>query len=373
MSFCPSCGKELSAEESNAKFCAYCGKPLAAEEPVVEEPVVEETPVAEEAVVEEAAAEQPTPEKKPNINIDAEAIKGKLIELKDKALAFCDKVIEKAKTVPAIAGVLEKIDKKFYPAIVAAPVALVALLLVVIICVASSGSYMSPINDYLNTVNKKETSALKVTYSATPDFRVGLLKKYVSCANKADDFKDSIKDSDEYLEDIYDEIDDEFKSWKITFKEKSHKKLDKDDIEDLQDGLDDVYEDYYYEKLVDQYDDILDDDDDLEDMADDLDISESETKALLKAMINYYKSYDNMKVSEAYEVKGRFTIKADKDEWESETVKIYVIKVNGSWALAGIDGTVTFKDDDEEIALFKSFFSRLRTNYVTGDLLSNMN
>ena len=48
MSFCPSCGKELSNEESNAKFCAYCGKPLAAEAPVVEEaPKTEEAPKLE--------------------------------------------------------------------------------------------------------------------------------------------------------------------------------------------------------------------------------------------------------------------------------------------------------------------------------------
>ena len=377
MSFCPSCGKELSAEESNAKFCAYCGKPLAAEEPVVEEPVVEETPVAEEAVseevpvAEEAAAEQPTPEKKPNINIDVEAIKTKLIELKDKASEFCDKVIEKAKTVPAIAGVLEKIDSKFYPAVVAAPIALVILLLVVIIGISSSGSYMTPINEYLNTVNRKETNTMKVIYSLTPDYREGLLKKVVACASKSDDFKDELKDRDESFEDIYDNIDDEFKKWKITFKEKSHKKLDKDDIKDLQDALDDVYDDLY-EKGVDEFEEVLDDDDDLEDFADKLDISENEAKALLKAMVKYYKSFEKMKVTEAYEVKGRFTIKADKEEWESNTIKIYVVKVNGSWTLAGISESVTFDDDDEEIALFRSFFSKLKTNYVKTDVFSSI-
>ena len=363
MSFCPYCGKELSAEENGAKFCAYCGKPLNAEEPVTEEaPVAEETPVVEEAPATEGT---PAPEKK--INIDVEAIKAKLIELKDKAVALCNTIVEKLKTVPALAGIIEKIDQKFYPAIVAAPVALVLLILVLVIGIFSSGSYMTPINDALNAINKKQTDFQKVVYSVTPDYREGLLKDAFAKLSKADKYDDYVDDAKENLEEIYEKIDDEFKSWKITFAEKSHKKVDKDDLEDYQDQLDDIFDDNY-EDIVDNCQETLEDDDDLESFADSLDMSENDAKRLLKSMVKYYNSFDKMKVSEVYEVKGKFVIKADKEEWESETVKIFVAKVNGSWVIVDVDGSIEFEDDDEELDLFRDCFSVFNYDYTSYDL-----
>ena len=351
MSFCPYCGKELSTEENGAKFCAYCGKPLNAEAPVVEEaPATEGTPA---------------PEKK--TNIDVEAIKAKLIELKDKAVALCNTIVEKLKTVPALAGIIEKIDQKFYPAIVAAPVALVLLILVLVIGIFSSGSYMTPINDALNAINKKQTDFQKVVYSVTPDYREGLLKDAFAKLSKADKYDDYVDDTKENLEEIYEKIDDGFKSWKITFAEKSHKKVDKDDLEDYQDELDDIFDDRY-EDIVDNCQETLEDDDDLESFADRLDMSENDAKKLLKSMIKYYNSFDKMKVSEVYEVKGKFVIKADKEEWESETVKIFVAKVNGSWAIVDVDGSIEFEDDDEELDLFRDRFSVFNYDYTSYDL-----
>lgn len=363
MSFCPSCGKELSAEESTAKYCAYCGKPLAAEEPVVEEPpVAEEAPVAEEVpVAEEAPATEEAPKAEAKPSIDVEAIKAKLIELKDKALVLCDKVIEKAKTVPAIAGVLEKIDKKFYPAVVAAPVVVVLLVLILLIGAFSSGSYMSPLNDFLNQANKKTANEQKLTSTLMADFRYDLMKKVSDIMKDNDDYNDSIENANDDLEDAFDELDDEFDNWKIKFEVKSKEKLDKDDVEDLQDTLDDYYDDYV-EDMIDNFDDILDDEDKLEDYADLMDIDEKEVTKLLNAYKKYYESFEDVKVSEVYEVKGKFIVTADKDEFKTETVKLFFAKINGNWVYAGCDGSLSLEDSD---GYFDFIMEYLEEDYTT--------
>ena len=367
MSLCPSCGKELSAEESTAKFCTYCGAPLVAENAEVNNETVSETPNTENAVVSEAPVSETTPNSQPEqankINIDVDEIKEKFDDVKEKALPMIDQLFEKLKGVPVIGPVVEKIDKKLYPVVLAAPVALIVLLLVVIIAVSSSGGYMDPMNDYIKLVNKKSTDYVKLQTVLKPDFRAKLLKDMYN--TDIESLEDSIEDSVDAYEDRYDELDDEFDKWKIGFKVKEKEKLDKDDLEDMEDYFNDYFDDYM-ESYIDQLEDTLDDDDELEDFADSMDISEKEAKSYIKKMIKYYESYEDVKISAAYEVKGKFTIKADKDDWESETVRVIFVKINGDWAYAGLDdgGSITFDDDDEEIYLFNSLFNPLEENHA---------
>jgi len=378
MSLCPSCGKELSAEESSAKFCTYCGAPLQTENVEAPNETVnaEETPNTADAVVTEEPVSEAAPENQPaqgnSLNINVDEIKDKLNEAKDKALPLIDQLFEKLKTVPVLNTILEKIDKKLYPLLLAAPVALIVLLLIVVIAISSSGSYMDPMKDYMNLVNKKSTDTMKVSTSLAPDFRANLLNKMISAASKSDEFEESLENASENMEDIYDNLDDEFDKWKIGFTAKSKEKLDKDDLEDLEDQWNDYY-DSYIESALDNMDDVLDDDDKIEDLADSMDVSEKEAKAFVKATKKYYESFEDVKITAAYEVKGKFTIKADKDKWESETVRIIFVKINGDWAYAGTkdNSSIVFDDDDEEIYLFNSFFSMLKRNYI-GEMSSNI-
>ena len=355
MSLCPSCGKELSAEESTAKFCTYCGAPLSTDNAANNATVAPETPVSE-------ATPNTQPEQANKINIDVDEIKEKLNDVKEKAIPFIDQIFDKLKTVPALNSILEKIDKKFYPLILAAPVALVALILVVVIAVASSGSYMDPMNDYFKLVNKKNTDYIKVSTALAPDFRAKLQKDMLNC--DIETIEDSIENYSDNMEDVYDELDDEFDKWKIGFEVKEKEKLSKKKVEKLQDAHDDYFDDYI-ESVIDEYKDILDDDDEIEDYADQMDVSEKEAKKYIKKMVKYYESYEDVKITAAYKVKGKFTIKADKDKWESETVNVIFVKINGDWAYAGLDDGeyIEFDDDDEEISLFSSFFSTLRGNH----------
>lgn len=218
-------------------------------------------------------------------------------------------------------------------------------------------------NDYFKLINKKSTDYMNITTSLSPDFRAKLEKNMYN--SDIESIEDMIKDATDELEDKYDALDDEFNKWKIGFEVKEAEKLSKKKVEKIQDTLEDYFDDYI-KSSIDEYEDILDDDDDLEDFADNLDISEKEAKSYIKKMIKYLESYEDVKVSEAYEIKGKFTIKADKDNWKSDTVRVLAVKINGDWAYAGLDdgNYISFEDDDEEISLFDSFFSPLKSNHA---------
>ena len=195
MSFCPYCGKELTPEEGSAKFCAYCGKPLDAEATVTEDTPVSETPVSNE-----------TPAGNPGI--DTNAIKENAMTAQNKFADFCNNIVEKLKSVPALAKLFEKIDKKFYPAVLAAPIAVVLLVFILVIGIFSAGSHMSPLNDFLNQVNRKTANEEKLQAPLMADFRYNLLKKTANIAKKIDSYQENIENTNENLEAKFDELDD---------------------------------------------------------------------------------------------------------------------------------------------------------------------
>ena len=310
MAFCPSCGKQLSEEESKSAFCAYCGKPL------------------------EGA----------DNNTYGQPAGGN--DLQNQATALVEKV--------------KGLDKKI---LIGVPVALVVIIIAFMLL--GGGSQMSPVNDYIKLINKQEIDSHKLEYALTPDFRANLLKNVHKQTAEMDRYEDMVEDRSEYFEDIYDEINDEYDKWKIGFEVKEKEKLSKKKLEDIQENWDDYFDDYIEDSL-DHYDDCLKDDDDLEDFADSMDIDEKEAEKLIKAAKKYAESFEDVKIQEAYEVKGKFTIKADKDEWESETVKLILVKINGDWAYAGLDDgdSIVFDDDDEELDLFRPLFSALSRGYL---------
>lgn len=333
MAFCEQCGKELAEGEK-----CTC---TAAETPVAEAPKAEAAPAAEAPKTEAApAAEAPKAEAAPA----AEAPKAETTIQVGQAVEQVKKSVGKNPLVWIIAGG-----------------ALVLLLLIGIVCMFTRDSYMSPVKDFMSAVNKRETNSIKVVGTLTPDFATKAMNKVVSKAKKSEDFQDMLEDSAEYLEEYYEEADDELGKWKLTFEKKKASKMDEDDLEDLQDALENSED--YIERMLDQYEDILDDDDDLEDFADDADLSEGQAKAVLKEFINYFKKYEKIEVTDAYEVKGKFVVKAGKDTYETDSVTLILIKVNGDWCYYGTEnGIGSFDDDDEGVLRFLSNY--LSNGYV---------
>ena len=340
MAICPACGKELTAEESNGKFCVHCGKPLEAEAPV---------------------ATEATPEEPKKVN----APKVDLTQIKEKVVSLINVALEKIKAIPALTKVVEKVDEKLQPVIlVVVPFCLIVVLVLSILgSVIGSFTFRAPMDRYLSLINKENTAREEYIYALSPDCRDNLLKKLVAASSVRDAVEDNLDNYKDTYKDIFEAINDEFDDWKISFKAGSTTSRKQFAV--------DYYEMNYdnrYKTSVDAYEDALKDDDSIEDMADNYDIKETEAEAILKAYIKYYKSFDNISITEIREVKGNFVIKADKHEWTSNTVRVYFVKVNGTWAYGGASTDITFETEDEEVALFSYFFDLLERNCAVGDL-----
>ncbi len=236
------------------------------------------------------------------------------------------------------------------------------------LCACGGGGYMTPVDNLMNAVNKKETDPMKLLTVMAPDFAAGEMEAVMKSMMKmSDDMEELMEDAVEENEEMYEEIDDEFDKWKISFEEKKAEKIEKDDLEDLVDE----YEDYYKDNLKDtvkSMEDALEDDDELEAFAEMLDIDEKDAKGLIKSMIKYMEAYEELKITAGYEVKGKFILKSGKDTYETDTVKFVVLKINGSWVYMGLtDGSVKFEEDDDY--LFSFFYSQLKGSSLYSDVM----
>lgn len=280
-------------------------------------------------------------------------------ELADGEQCTCTSAgVAPAGVAPAAAAPVAKEEKpnnnnKVIIGVVAAVAAVVVvLLLVVVLAVGGSKGYMKPVEDYMKAINKKETDPIKLYSTVMPDFSANLYADLNKKFKASEDYKDMYDDAVETMEENYEDCEDEYGKIKMSFESKKASKMDKDDLEDIQDYLDDYYDDSI-EDQIDELEDMLEDADEIEDAADELDISESEMKAIVKSYIKYLKSYEKMKVSAGYEVKGKFIVKAGKDEYKTETVEFQVVKINGDWVYWGVtDGSMRFEDDDEYLLTF---------------------
>ena len=182
MARCPKCGTEITGE--NQKFCNICGEPL-------------QTNTTEGG----------------NLASDV------------------SNLVDQVKSGD-VNGIVEKVksgDKKTIGILAGAVVAVV----VVVILIGSlfGGGYMDPINAYMKAMNSQSTDYLEVE-TALSGSKLGKIQRemfqaYVDADAErwGESYEDLIDDGKDDLEDFYDEIDDEYGKWKISFEEKSAKKL----------------------------------------------------------------------------------------------------------------------------------------------------
>ena len=336
MSFCPSCGKELSEAESQAKFCAYCGKPLNPEEAA-------------------KATREPKPAKElPKIDLK---------DLKNKVVELVNTVLEKIKSVPVLAKIANKLSEKLQPIVlVVVPfVLVVALVLSLLGAVVTEFTYRTTLDRYLSLVNNGEDDSTKQALALSPDFRDGKVNDILKKALEIDSYDDSVDLEDENLKNIYKALDEEYDKWKVSFKTKSTAILDKEDEIVYESNIDDSYK-----AAVDQLEDMLANEDTIKSLTTKYDCSEKEITELIKAYISYYKTFHEISIEGVREVKGNFVINADKEEYVSNTVRIIFVNVNGHWVMYNINNAITFNttDDNEllDVSRFTSIFNTLRSD-----------
>ena len=331
MRYCPKCGNEIP-EESDVQFCGACGYRF-----------------------QEDAAPAAT---------DNKENQSKAGEILEKGKQLVGNVAEVAKNVD-VNDVVSKAkagDKKVIAIGAIAAVAVIGLVILLVTSLFGKG-YMSPVEDYMKLTNKMSTDYFEVRDSLLGNKIAKAEEKIrkVFIDSDAEYYGDSMEDRyEEYNEDmekLYKKILKEYDKFKLSFEENKVKKMDKDDLEDAADFLNDCYED-----SLDNYEDMLEDDDDIEEFADMYDIDEKDAENLIKAYIDRCKQFVDCKVSAAYEVKGKFIVTVDgKDTYETDSVKLQLVKINGEWVYVGYEGSLRFDiDDDDEAEVLQSLLNGLR-------------
>lgn len=344
---CPKCGTELPDE---ALFCNECGEKLPS--PVAEEKK-EETPDNKTASESAEKAQETT-------DAAAEKVQEATVTATDKASdaanaaaektpeatgADAEKAPEAADTASGMASYTAPIDNSVLAKAqkesknsnigiiaVAAIGVLAVILLVVLLSNWFGGGYKAPLNRLRNNFNKQSTSVESYLSCFAPGYAVTLYKDVYGIFKSAD--KDAVKDFDELVadafEDFYEDAADEYgDDFKLTLEFKSADHLKDRDIKEIEE---------FYEDLFDSIEDDFDyeDEDTYEDLADDLDdyydisLSKSQVRKLQSAVESFMRKFENFDIQDAYEVKVRFVIEGE-DGSDKETVKFYIIKVNGDW------------------------------------------
>ncbi len=122
-----------------------------------------------------------------------------------------------------------------------------------------------------------------------------------------DDWQEYLEESN--IEYLYDEIEEEYGDWELTYEIKDSKKLSDSKTE----KLNDVFEEYleYYEEILDE---------------DALDLDSDEEEKLEK----FIDKMSKKKIKTAYEVEAKVTVDTDEGKFKN-TFEFKVAKIGGSW------------------------------------------
>lgn len=237
----------------------------------------------------------------------------------------------------------------------------VVLLLVIIISSKSSG-HMEPVDDFIEQINKRNTNTIDLLGAMSPDFAEDSLKTLYKAMLASDEMKNESISMQEMLEEYYDECNDEYDKWKLSFDMKSESMIDKDELKDLQDEFEDFFESCA--DNADEINDVLKDEEQIEYFVDSMGINTKEAKSIINALRTYYMNYVDAKITQAYKVKGKFIITADGDEYKTNTITFVVAKVKGDWVYCGIPDDYLEYFEDEEEGCFRFIRSLLKNSYL---------
>lgn len=277
---CKKCGQEM---EDGAKFCRYCGEP--AEGAITEVLYNYEQPTVQSLM---------TPQKKNNVAVGIFA---------------------------AIAAVL---------------VVVIILLAIVVF----GKNEKTPLNNIEKMLNKKPTNAGEIVKDIAPNFVSKAYLDAVVVIIGNDEYKDSIdeiyEESEKKLEDAWEELydgleEDLGKNVKFSYTIEDQEELEEEEIE----FATQIYQDLGQYK--DQLCEIV------EILAETTELEDKEVKKLVKIVETLCEDLEKMKIKKGYKMEVELVAEGKEDD-DSETYNIVVIKGNGEWF---IDPVLTYVLNEE--------------------------
>lgn len=396
MAFCGNCGKELKdGEVCSCQTAQAVDTDVKPEESAAETPKSDKTSLkkesaknktketktedvknedakAEDVKSEEAKSEEPKSEEAKTESAAGTAASGGLSDERPdyKAMAsdVADAVSGGAKKVAgAVSGAVGKGNKALkefstkkgipFKALVGGIAGIAALIVIIIIVVSvvSGNGYKKPLDNICEVFNDGETDVNNIAEAFLPGFAADAFNDAYAIIKKSDDFEDAEESIDEYIESIYDDLEDIYgDDISVTYEIKDSERLDDDDLEDITEALEAMYESSL-EDILDDLDDM--DNDDWEEVADNLSIKTSQAKKLGEILTDLIKEFKNPDVSDGYLLKVRIKVKGDDDKNDPDKIEVAVIKLNGDWMLAPNSYSDVFSE------IYPSF-SRLLSNLM---------
>ena len=227
-------------------------------------------------------------------------------------------------------------EKKANKIAVPAIIGVVAVLVIVLIVALLGGKpYKKMLDEYVALVNKKNDDTTAYEYVLMADSKVKLDKDVQKAFLKVEKTKELQEADREKKAEAYEECDEEYEGWKLSYEIKSAEKLKEKDLKSYQKSAKSYYKEFVKPIVKNQEEILENEDDEIEEGADNLDISESEYKALVKATLKQNKALEEMEITQGYEVKVKFYVNTKEEEYKADTVKVVVLKVNGEWLYAG--------------------------------------
>ncbi len=206
-------------------------------------------------------------------------------------------------------------------------------------------SYMEPMDDFLKEFNAKNTDYVEVYAALMPEEAAELYVEVNKYFEKSDVYRYEYEDDTDYIEECYDNLDDVYDEWKISFEKTNATKLTGEDLDSMNAVIADCYEDEM-EYLADGIAEILDYD--LEETAESFEMEAEDMKKTLQKWQDYLSYYEEAEVTAAYEVTGKFLLDTDEGTYESEEVCFRFAKINGSWTFFSNESGYFYFEDCED-------------------------
>ena len=248
-----------------------------------------------------------------------------------------------------------KSKKKF---VLAGLVVVLVAVAAIAVSIVTAKPHMKPFNDFMAAINKENTSIVDLNKTLMPDFATKKYAKVYKELAKIEEYESRLESSSWSLENNYMTLTNVFGKWKLKFNLHEDKLLSGDELTNVQSRIR-TYYDNNLRSDVNKYTEILNDKEKLYEYADNKDLTKRQAKSYLESLIAYYDVYKTVEVTDVYEIKGRFIIKAGRAKYDTDTLKFYIANVNGDWCLYSFrEGSFEF---DTEIDSYVYFIR----NYLT--------